>query len=418
MFYVIDGNSLSGDNGPTTTSNWFNFLVALTLGVVGKNYARSSNSIIAIDTAFDTTSGVPFFTFGPPKACTAGGGQWSPRNTGVLGYYFIFEGTNDLGDGLTATSIYSYLTSIVSKALNAGYTRVIIFTIPPDANYTGGQETQRLLLNTSIRTNAAGATQVIDLVANSAFTDPFNTTYFLDGVHFTILAHNLIASIVKTALDSIATVANITYTDVLSQVTGFCKADVPQGGKVAPIVETAIQRTYYNIIRSRPFPELLQNRTPAKLAGAATTGLVSFDIWGELLDVKQVDFSSGGIEWTLDEIDKRVTPAAVDGKPRAYRKVGSTGNAAKSGNGDRLYLDPFGAITESTDQCFISWWKLPPPFSAGFNLSVALHSINSELVDRSIAEVLNYYGSVEKAKMILMKYQQSPGSSPSVSASN
>lgn len=207
----------------------------------------------------------------------------------------------------------------------------------------------------------------------------------------------------------------MTYTEVKAAVVAYAKADVPSGGKVSVVVDDCIKRAYYWIVRSRPFPEFLQNRTSATLTSSSTTGIVTFTTWGLLLDIKEVRFAVGSVEWTLDNEDGRIKPAGIEGRPKAWRKIGSTNIV--TGDGDKLYIEPFSAIIEASDKCYVTWWKIPLQLAASGTGTISdttpiSHSIDAELVDRALAEVLIYYGKEDKAKLVLSKYIPPPQSQP------
>lgn len=199
LYYVVDGDSLTGDDGLAGTSNWFNFLCnqldnAL---VIGKNWARAGKSLGQCNTFYETAGAPSFFT--------GGGHQFSPAVTGGNGIYFLFAGTNDLGSAPLAADLYVNITQLVAKAKADGYAKVAVFTIPARTIIEGGgfgaaSETQRLAFNTLIRANAAAADYIVDLAA--IYTNSLSPEY-ADGLHFTAAGQRRIATIVRAALNDL-----------------------------------------------------------------------------------------------------------------------------------------------------------------------------------------------------------------------
>src|SRR6266853_234623 len=199
MFYVVDGDSLTGDDGLAGTSNWFNFLCAQLDNalVIGKNWARAGKSLAQCNSFYDV-AGAPSFVIG-------GGHQFSPAVTGGTGIYFIFAGTNDLGGAPLAADLYVNLTQLVVKAKVDGYAKVVIFTIPARTIIEGGgfgaaSETQRLAFNILIRANTAGADYIVDLAA--IYTNSLSPEY-ADGLHFTPAGQRRIATVARATLNDL-----------------------------------------------------------------------------------------------------------------------------------------------------------------------------------------------------------------------
>lgn len=100
----------------------------------------------------------------------------------------LFGGTNDLwlesnapNPAANATQTHQILSAYVAARKNAGWDYIFIATLPPvrPSIQSVGP------LNQLIRTDRAGADEVIDLGADQRFDDPFDTRYRdSDGVHF------------------------------------------------------------------------------------------------------------------------------------------------------------------------------------------------------------------------------------------
>lgn len=195
------------------------------------------------------------------------------------------------------------------------------------------------------------------------------------------------------------------FTDIKAAVVAYTKSEILGEGT---LLETIINREYYQLVRTHKLPEFKQNRTSATMSGSSTTGLIVFGATGKLLDIDDVRFVSGGQEWMLSEIDGRVPPSPIYGKPRAYRRIGSAD--AGTDTSEALYLEPFDTIVELTDKCYVTWWRTPNPLSAtagsgvDTNTAFANHTLDTELIDRSCAAVFVYYKKESQAQLLLSKY--------------
>jgi len=115
---------------------------------------------------------------------------------GVPNYAVIFGGTNDLAQSssVTSTTLYGYVTTMVSALNTAGVSKIGITTmLPRCGSFAGGQsqsgfETVRQAFNTLIRNGAlAGSFTLIDIGGDATIGAAgacTNTTYYQpDGVH-------------------------------------------------------------------------------------------------------------------------------------------------------------------------------------------------------------------------------------------
>lgn len=121
----------------------------------------------------------------------------------------FWAGTNDIGAGTDAATIQAAIQSYCEDRQAAGFS-VVVGTIIPrkDAGFTAGMETIRNTVNGWIITNwATFADALADFTAHPAFdaqADADDTTYYnADKLHLNTTGYALIASIVKTAIDSI-----------------------------------------------------------------------------------------------------------------------------------------------------------------------------------------------------------------------
>lgn len=119
---------------------------------------------------------------------------------------FIQVGTNDMSanggtPGYGAT-LYSSLTSYITNARAAGYTKIVVCTLLPRSNSAdwnpGSQRNIEMAdYNTRVRANAAGADVICDRAAHpimGVYANTSDTTYYQDALHPTALGYELLAA--------------------------------------------------------------------------------------------------------------------------------------------------------------------------------------------------------------------------------
>src|SRR5262249_47764498 len=122
--------------------------------------------------------------------------------------YVHFSGVNDLGSGDT-TGAYNAIASDCLGRRNAGY-QVVVVTILPrsDGATPSGFEANRQTVNTSIRNGIASfGTVVADAGADATIGvagASSNATYYGDGLHLLSAGDAILASVVKTAIDTLS----------------------------------------------------------------------------------------------------------------------------------------------------------------------------------------------------------------------
>lgn len=108
----------------------------------------------------------------------------------TLPYVLLIEqGTNDLGRGTSAETLYDTASSFVASAKAAGF-YVVLNTILPrsDAAWNNSKEGERVRYNNLVRLNAAGADAINDVAADVGLgdgTNPARSIYYSDGLHLT-----------------------------------------------------------------------------------------------------------------------------------------------------------------------------------------------------------------------------------------
>lgn len=181
---IFVGDSIT--DGIASTNNK-NLLAQLTLNGTPEFFNQGSSGQPLSDEYADRSTWInPLFTsaYGAGKAIVV-----------------IAGGTNDLGAGTSASTLYATLTSFISALHTTGF-KVAVATILPraDASWTGAMETQRTTYNSSVVGNAAGADLIIDVANTSttmgALTAPNDTTLYsaADHLHPTTLGYSHLAN--------------------------------------------------------------------------------------------------------------------------------------------------------------------------------------------------------------------------------
>lgn len=184
---ICDGNSLTFGFGTSSTSNSYPQQLQTLLGgaVVWAVYNFGVNGQTTTQMISDfSTQIAPLYNI--------------YRQKNIL---VVFEAGNEILANLSSTTVLTNLTNYVSLGKAAGF-KVIALTVPKRADLTGGKETTRQTVNTSIVSNTIGADYIYDAAAESAFSNTSNTTYYnVDGVHYTDTGYGVIAAGVNTGIN-------------------------------------------------------------------------------------------------------------------------------------------------------------------------------------------------------------------------
>lgn len=228
----------------TGAQSWGGVVTALTLYdtvLTASQNVKVANSIHYINTGayanqviFDGNSMTDGSTSSYPATTVAAlTGTWYSRNFGVSGqtttqmisdgvsqidpFYdsrvtnnvlVAWEATNELKLGVSATDAYNNLVAYCRARKNAGF-KVVVPTILPRSESGTPEDfnTKRATVNTNIRNNYASfATAIADVAANTDIGedgDSENATYYTDKVHMTTAGYNIVAGIVKAAIDTL-----------------------------------------------------------------------------------------------------------------------------------------------------------------------------------------------------------------------
>ena len=112
-------------------------------------------------------------------------------------------GTSDLqapesNDGPT---VYSDMSAYANGCRTAGFDYIIATTITPSTVFLTSEETARQAANTAIIGNSgAPFNAVVDFAADSRLSNPADTTYYTDGLHWTIAGAQVAADLMAPAL--------------------------------------------------------------------------------------------------------------------------------------------------------------------------------------------------------------------------
>ena len=121
----------------------------------------------------------------------------------------IQAGTNDLGQGTSASDLYQQVQKFASDAHAAGY-KVLVATVLPrnDAvfSWTDADEKNRLAYNNLVRSNSIGADAVADIASHPVMGSTASTTQlplYIDGLHPSASAvRNYLEPIYSDAINS------------------------------------------------------------------------------------------------------------------------------------------------------------------------------------------------------------------------
>lgn len=112
-------------------------------------------------------------------------------------------GQTEIAFNVSGAGTFSNMVTYANAARAAGFTHVIGCTIPSATSWTAGQLSARLVYNQAIR-DAEGVEfdAVVDLAA-TPLDDGSDTTYFVDGLHFSVVGHILAADTIGPIMDTV-----------------------------------------------------------------------------------------------------------------------------------------------------------------------------------------------------------------------
>lgn len=183
---VFDGQSLNftptlSDNYPIRLMAQLGFPTPVTIWVGGIGWADLA------------TDGAGY------QSLTTRGGNYS--DAGLVTSYMMCGGTSDVLAAVPAADIYGYMGDLAAEARSLGYDKVLASTITPFTGFTGPQEAIRDAANALILADASTYFDgVADFDGTPGLSDPSNTTYYSDGLHFTAAAAQIAADTMQPVL--------------------------------------------------------------------------------------------------------------------------------------------------------------------------------------------------------------------------
>ena len=110
-------------------------------------------------------------------------------------------GQSDLATDVTAPTLLATVEAQADACRAAGFAAYVACTIPPSTAYTAPQEAQRVAYNTALR-SSTHVDAVADIAAIPQLANAADTTYYSDGLHFTVAAVTLVAPVIATAVST------------------------------------------------------------------------------------------------------------------------------------------------------------------------------------------------------------------------
>ena len=171
--------------GDSLTTGGYPALVAPTWTFTSTNLGVSGKTALAM-LADEPTNVAPLYA---PQA------RWNIA--------MILAGTNDAATGRTADQTITSLLALHSNARRYGF-KTVASTITPCGTCSGGAQTVISTVNSYIRNNWALLPMRSWIWANDPhLSDPTNSTYYTDQVHWTPAGNAVVAGLVTTAINQI-----------------------------------------------------------------------------------------------------------------------------------------------------------------------------------------------------------------------
>lgn len=195
LYLVTEGDSLTTGNGITAWSDYPRQLALLytdnrMVSVV--NVAASGNKLsdMASQAAAEVDS--CYSASKPTNVCVI----WGGTNSMYLGEDGDFSGAN----------AYELLAAYCQDRREAGYSVVVVNALPrQNVGTPEGFEDERVIFNASVAANwRTFADALADVAADARLSDPTNGAYYnADKVHLVAAGYGVVASVVKSAVDSV-----------------------------------------------------------------------------------------------------------------------------------------------------------------------------------------------------------------------
>ena len=188
FYLVAEGDSMTASGGTPGGVNAWPYLLT-----TSARYSPATTTLINAATSGETAATMV-------GQYTAQVYPYRPAAAADPSYFFLYAGTNDLGAGTTAATIYGYLTSLWASARADGF-RVVAFTISSCYDFNGNPgQVQLPALNALIRSDPSLYDHLVE--PDVYFPTPGDSTYYNgDGIHFNSTATAILAGHINRILN-------------------------------------------------------------------------------------------------------------------------------------------------------------------------------------------------------------------------
>lgn len=111
-------------------------------------------------------------------------------------------GQSDIATDVSAAALLATVEAQADATKANGFAAYVVCTVPPSTLYTAPQEAQRVLYNAALR-ESAHFDAVADIAAIPQLANPADTTYYSDGLHFTVAGVTLAAPVIAAAISAV-----------------------------------------------------------------------------------------------------------------------------------------------------------------------------------------------------------------------
>lgn len=177
-----------------------------------------------------------------------------------------------------------------------------------------------------------------------------------------------------------------TFLQLQQKVKRLARLSSNDAETIAAVID-ALNKAQYDLVRQRPelVPDLKQYRINLPLTTAvADKGFVILP--ADFMEVDQLTYTSGTTTWNLCERTKRVPPAKVYGKPKAYILVKGSGPTIPYG----VLIEPYLSVIAG-DSLLLDYYKAPTLMSADAD-TLASNIVEEEVLKRAIQYAAGIYG--------------------------
>lgn len=126
-------------------------------------------------------------------------------NDGLTTVLIMNGGTNDItSEADSGATLYADQGAYATAAKAAGFDLIICLTLTKANSMSGTEDTNRLNNNTLVIADASNYFDgVVQVAEDSRMSDPTDTTYFSDGVHWTAAGCAVVAGLTQPVLSAL-----------------------------------------------------------------------------------------------------------------------------------------------------------------------------------------------------------------------